>query len=277
MRRAAFLVALAAALLASVAYAADAKKPAKSAPVPAALPIEPKAVEILKASSATLAAAKAMSFTAIVSYESPSDFGPPLVYSTKTTVLLQRPDKLRAITSGDGPASEFYYDGNTMTAFEPASDLAATAKAPATIDAALAAAYQNAAIYFPWTDVVVADPWADIEKGLTIAFYIGQSEVVGGIKTDMVAWANDAVFVQAWIGADDKLPRKLRAVYAQDPTRLRHDLDLSDWKLDPKVPDDAFTSKLAASAKPIPFARPDPVAMPALQPPPQKAAPSKKK
>src|SRR5215467_15205448 len=72
---------------------------------PAAL--EPKAIEILKASSARLAAARTMRFTAVVSYESPSRPGPPLVYTTRSDVVLQRPDKLRVITPGDGSASEF--------------------------------------------------------------------------------------------------------------------------------------------------------------------------
>jgi hypothetical protein len=31
------------------------------------------------------------------------------------------------ITSGDGPASEFYYDGKVMMAFEPAANLVAVA------------------------------------------------------------------------------------------------------------------------------------------------------
>ena len=283
MRKPTLVLLIAVGLLASVAHAADKKKAAKpaTAPAAAASSLEPKAVDLLKASSATLAAAKSMSFTAVVSYENPSLLGPPLVYTTKTDVLMQRPDKVRAITSGDGPASEFYLDGKTMTAFEPASNLAATAKAPATIDAALAAAYKDAAIYFPWTDVVVADPWKDIAEGLKLAFYIGQSEIVGGTKTDMVAYANDLVFVQAWIGAADKLPRRLRAVYMHDPSRMRHEMDLSDWKLGVAVPDGAFASKQAASAKPIPFARPDPVAPPGIQPPPStapsKSAPSKKK
>ena len=283
MRKPTLVMLIAVGLLASVAHAADKKKAAKpaTAPAAAASSLEPKAVDLLKASSATLAAAKSMSFTAVVSYENPSLLGPPLVYTTKTDVLMQRPDKVRAITSGDGPASEFYLDGKTMTAFEPASNLAATAKAPATIDAALAAAYKDAAIYFPWTDVVVADPWKDIAEGLKLAFYIGQSEIVGGTKTDMVAYANDLVFVQAWIGAADKLPRRLRAVYMHDPSRMRHEMDLSDWKLDVAVPDGAFASKQAASAKPIPFARPDPVAPPGIKPPPStapsKSAPSKKK
>jgi hypothetical protein len=57
--------------------------------------IEPKAIEILKAASSRLAAARTVSFTAVVSYESPSRLGTPLVYTTKSEVTLQRPDKLR--------------------------------------------------------------------------------------------------------------------------------------------------------------------------------------
>ena len=163
-----------------------AKKPAKagkapSAPAiaPVALTLEPKAIDILKAASSRLAAAKAMAFTAVVSYESPSRLGTPLVYTTKSDVTLQRPDKLRVITAGDGPASEFYYDGKMMMAFEPAANLVAVADAPPTIDAALEAAYTSAAIYFPFTDVIVADPYKDIADGLKLAFYIGQSHVMG--------------------------------------------------------------------------------------------------
>jgi hypothetical protein len=104
-----------------------------------------------------LAAARAMRFTAVISYESPSRLGPPLVYTTTSEVTLQRPDKLRVITPGDGPASEFYYDGKTMMAFEPAAHLVAVADAPPTIDAALQAAYDTAALYFPFTAVIVTD------------------------------------------------------------------------------------------------------------------------
>src|SRR3954462_1672989 len=118
--------------------AAKPAKTAKMAAVPAAaMGLEPRAVEILKAASARLAAAKSMAFTAIVSYESPSRLGPPLVYATKSQVTLQRPNKLKVITLGDGPPSEFYYDGKAMMAFAPSENLVAVAAAPPTIDATL--------------------------------------------------------------------------------------------------------------------------------------------
>src|SRR5450432_2838681 len=225
-------------------------KAAKSTKKPLApavqMGLEPKAIEILKAASARLAAAKSMAFTAVVSYESPSRLGPPLIYSTKSEVTLQRPNKLRVITLGDGPASEFYYDGKVMMAFAPAENLVAVADAPPTIDAALEAAYDSAAIYFPFTDVMVADPYKDIADGLKVAFYIGQSSIVGGTTTDMVAYVTGNVFVQAWIGAEDKLPRRIYAVYLNDRARLRHVLELSNWALDTAVTADAFVSAKAA-------------------------------
>jgi len=232
--------------------------PGASSPAPAPPALEPKAIEILKASSAKLAAARTMSFTAVVSYESPSRLGPSLVYTTRSDVMLQRPDKLRVITPGDGPASEFYYDGKVMMAFAPAENLVAVAAAPPTIDGALKAAFESAAIYFPFSDVIVADPYQDIAGGLVLAFYIGQSKEVGGTTTDMVAYAHDDVFVQVWIGADDKLPRRARALYRSDPAQLRHQMDLANWKLDGTIPAGTFASARAASAKKMPFARPEP-------------------
>lgn len=244
----------------------EAAEPAPE-PVPE-LGLEPKAIDLLKATSHRLAAARSMAFTSVVSYENPSVLGPPLIYTTKSDVLLQRPDKLRVITYGDGPPSEFYYDGKTMTALSPAENLVAIADAPPTIDAALKAAFDSAAIYFPFTDVVVADPYGDIADTLKTAFYIGRSNVVAGTTTDMVAYASDDTFVQIWIGAEDKLPRRVRAVYRYDPAQMRHQLDLSDWRLDVDVPAGAFTSARAASAKHIEFARPDQIP-PGLRPPPE--------
>jgi hypothetical protein len=253
-------------------------KPSSKEAVKADEPVlEAKAIEILKASSSRLAAAHSMTFTAVTSYESPSRLGPPLIYTTKSDVTLQRPDKLRVITLGDGPASEFYYDGKTMLAFSPAENFVAVADAPPTIDAALKAAYDSAAIYFPFTDLVVADPYEGMADGLKHAFYIGQSKVIGGTTTDMVAIANNWVFEQIWIGTEDKLPRMAWAVFHADRQHLRHQVEFSNWQLDPAVAADAFASSSAAAANHIPFARPDLPALPPGVKPRTNAKPSKSK
>jgi hypothetical protein len=263
-------VALALALVcATSAWAGE--KPAKAA-APTVVPLlEDKALDILKVASAKLAAAHTMKFTAVVFYESPSRIGPPLVYTTKSEVSMQRPDKLRVITPADGPPSEFYYDGKVMMAFAPMENLVAVADAPPTIEATLKSAYKTADIYFPFSDLIVDDPYKGIADTVKFAFYIGQSQVIGGTTTDMVAYGDDAVFIQVWIGADDKLPRMMRAVYSGDPSRLRHGMELSDWQLDPSLPDGTFASEKAKSANKIQFARPEP------KPPAGAAAPAKAK
>jgi hypothetical protein len=262
------------ALLAADGLAAQPRKttrPARVATKPPAAPrvapvLQPRAIALLQEMSRRLAAARTIRFTAVTTYESPSLLGPALAYTTTSEVFLQRPDKLAVITSADGPASEFYYDGKTMMAFAPAENLVAVAAAPPTIDAALEAAYREHATYFPFTDFIVADPYRDMAEGLRHAFEIGQSHVVGGTTTNMVAIADDRMFAQLWIGADDKLPRRMRAVYLDDPSRLWHQVDFSDWKLDGRISAGAFTSARAAKAQRIPFARPEPpqpVAQPA--------------
>jgi hypothetical protein len=127
---------------------------------------------------------------------------------------------------------------------------------------------------FRITDVIVADPYKDIADGLKVAFYIGQSNIVGGTTTDMVAYVTGDVFVQIWIGAQDQLPRRVYAVYLTDRARLRHVLELSDWQLDGTVAADAFVSARAASAQRMAFARPDAQDAPGMKPPP-KARPAK--
>jgi hypothetical protein len=213
--------------------------------------LEPKAMDILKAMGERLAAARTMMFTAFESFESPNGQDHPLVYTAKSELTLQRPDRLRLLLSGDGPSAEFHYDGKKMTASSPVENLLAVADAPPTIDAALKAAYHAAGIYFPFADLSVADPSADAAPGIQLAYYVGQSSQVADTKTDIVAYAGDGVFAQMWIGAEDKLPRLIHAVYLDDPLQLRHDLFLSNWHLDLAIRSDAFDSC-------IPFAHLEP-------------------
>lgn len=234
------------------------KKTAPSAkPTPAApqLQLEPEALKILKATSDKLAGAHTMSFTAVELFENLTRQGTPLGYTAKYEVTLQRPDKLRVLKPGDGPVTSFYYDGKSMMGYAPTENLLAVADAPPTIDATLEKAFKVAGISVPFDDLIVADPYGDLVPGLKHAYYVGQSHVVGGITTDIVAYAGDGVFAQVWIGSEDKLPRLIRAVFLDDPAELRHELAFTDWKLDEPVAADTFAPpSAAATAKRIPFA-----------------------
>ena len=239
---------------ASTGSPATAKKPAAKATFKPVL--EQRAVELLQAMSARLGAAKSLSFTAVAAYEYPSRLGPPIVYTMRYDVALQRPNQLKIVVPGDGPASEFYWDGKEMVAFAPAENLVAVASAPPTLEGALKQAFDTAAIYFPFTDLLLADPYAAISPGAILAYMVGPSGIVGGVKTDMIVWANNDVFLQIWIGTEDKLPRRIRAQFRDDPKKLRHDLELSNWQLDGAIPADTFSTAKAKAGMPMAFATP---------------------
>jgi hypothetical protein len=248
--------------------AAQAKAAIPAKPRPARKPadagfklvLEPRAMELLKATSERLAAARTLQFTAVAGYEYPSKLGPPILYTVRYDVAMQRPDRLRILIPGDGPASEFTVDGKQMIAYAPAENLAAFADAPPTVEAALLKAFTTAGIYFPFVDLLAADPYQALTQGAELAFVVGPSTVVAGVKTDIVVWANADVFLQLWIGSDDKLPRRVRATFRNDPLGLRHELDLSDWKLDAPVAPDVFVAAKAQSAGRMPFKAPGPPA-----------------
>jgi hypothetical protein len=120
--------------------------------------------------------------------------------------------------------------------------------------------------------MLVTDPYKDLAADMSVAFYVGQSNVVGGVTTDIVAFESGGVFLEAWIGAEDKLPRMYRAVYANDPLALRHQLEFSNWQLEVSPSDDQFTTSKAATAKRIQFAAPNPAPAPTKPKAPAKPA-----
>lgn len=238
-------------------FPAHAQQPSAAPPTKsAAAMIDPKALDLLKGMSDTLAKASSMSFTVRRAFDEPAANGQPLFYMISSKVTLQRPDKLKVLTPGDGPPSEFFYDGKEMAIFLPESNLAAVEIAPPKLDDMLETAYTKAGVYFPFVDFIVADPYAAITEGLTSAFVMGQSKVVDGITTDIVAIANANFQAQIWIGATDKLPRLVWLNPAQTKDKPRSMIEFSNWKLGAPLKHESFRSPAVAKAGRMKFGQP---------------------
>lgn len=188
-------------------------------------------------------------------YEHAARNGQPLYYTVKSDVTLKRPDKLKVVKVGDGVPDEFYYDGKTVMAYVPSEQVVAVADAPPTIDEMLSSAWDYAEIHFPFADALVSNP-CDIFDGLKSAFYVGQSQVVGGVTTDIVALSLGDAQGEMWIGASDHLPRMVRTVYRNEPAQARYQTEYSNWRVDAPVDASVFTSPRAMAAKHIAFQPP---------------------
>jgi len=247
--------------LAGLSACAPATPPAApAAPAPAASAIEPNAIAVLEAACARLTGAQTLSFTATSTYQKSARNGQPLFYSKLSQVSVQRPDRLRVITPGDGAGDEFYFDGKTMMAYVPSADLVAIDAAPPSIDDLVEKLWQSSATYYPFADVITTDPCMAIKKNLTSAFYVGRSIVVGGTATDMIALAGPNIQAEMWIGAQDRLPRMIKVVYPNEAGRALYQTEYSNWRLNVTHPAGHFTSARAANARRMPFQPPGPPA-----------------
>ena len=248
-------------LVAAVAVPAAAQQvapPAAPEQQPAKPVIEPKVTAILKQACDTLAGARTLSFSAVNTYQKAAVNGQPLFYATRNEVTLQRPNKLRVVTPGDGIADDFIYNGKQMMAYVPSLRMVAVTDAPPTIDQMLDTAWEKAAVYFPFSDVITADPCSVFSKNIQSMFYVGQSKVIGGTTTDMVALAGPDIQAELWIGAKDHLLRLIRVVYPNEPAHALYQTEYSNWRLNQPVAPDAFVSAAAAKATRMHFEPPGP-------------------
>ena len=219
--------------------------------------IEPAALDLLKAMTNKLSAAKSMQFEALVQSEFPSIDGLPVIYSTAAKVALQRPNKFDVVVWGDGPSSEVLFNGKQLFAYSPEKNLVAVSNSPNTIDEAAKFAYEKAGLFFPGDDLILSNPYEHLTQGLTDAFVVGKTKLVGGVETNVIVMAGRQLQGQIWIGAKDNLPYMASWIYLGDKSLPRTTLQYKNWKLNGSIPDARFDASRFAKALVIEFAQPD--------------------
>jgi hypothetical protein len=216
----------------------------------AAPAIEPQARSLLDAMSRRLADAKALSFNARTTYDVPTAHKTPVFLTTVSDVAFKRPANLRVATAGDGPAIVFVADGKKMGRYDQAAGTLASKDAPQTIDALVRAAGEHG-LDLPFSDVLLDKPFGDLSKGLTSAFVVGQSSVVGGTLTNIVSVADGTSHMQIWIGAQDNLPRQMVVSESRDGQTTRNTVVYSNWKVNPVVANGLFASSARGKARQV--------------------------
>jgi hypothetical protein len=249
-------------LTSSVAQVAAAQQQAPVTPAN----IDPKVIAILRASCDALSAAQTMTFTAMDTFQRAAASGQLLYHMVLNHVTMQL---------GDGTPNEFYYDGKTFAVYVPSTNIISIANAPTTVDQMLDSAWDVASIYFPFANVLVSRPCSAMDGKVKTASYVGQSTVVGGTRTDVVAVTGSKVQAELWIGVADHLPRMLREIYSSVPGHPQYQTDYSDWHLDAQVNASDFGSGKAATAKRVPFEPVGASPPPSASPSPSAQAPAR--
>jgi len=185
------------------------------------------------------------------------DSGQRVDLSVAAQVLIRRPNKLRAERLGDRVSQEFYYDGETLTLYNPSDAMYATLPAPGTVEELLDFARESLGLIIPASDLVYRNAFVAMMQDVTSAVVIGKT-MIGGTMCDHLAFRRPGVDFQLWIAdGDQPLPCKYVITDTSDPAYVSTTTVMSDWNLDPAPRDDAFSFQAPDGARSITFMRLD--------------------
>ena len=169
------------------------------------------------------------------------------------SVIVSRPNKLRAERRGDLISQIFYYNGKTLTLHNPSDKVYATEPAPATIEGVLDYARESLGLTVPVADLVYRNAFPLLMQDVTFAAVVGKA-VIGGVKCDHLVFSRPGVDFQVWVAdAGQPLPRKYVVTDTGTPARLSITTVMSDWNVAPAVADARFTFMPPQGAKKITF------------------------
>jgi hypothetical protein len=218
--------------------------------------MDPQAEKLLRRMSDYLASRQQFTLKAESTLEAVLTSGQKLQYDSPATLEVSRPNKLRAHRKGDIANQEFFYDGKTLTLYNPRENLYATTAAPPTIDETLDFAREKLDIIAPASEILYKNAAEKMLKEASSGFVVGPS-VVGGVKCTHLAFRGAEVDWQIWIEDGDKpLPRKFILTSKKVAGEPQFTVLIRSWDLTPKFTEREFTFVPPKGAKKIEFLQP---------------------
>jgi hypothetical protein len=215
--------------------------------------IDPQAEKVLRRMSDYLASRQQFTLKAESTLEAVLTSGQKLQFNSPATLEVSRPNKLRAHRKGDIVNQEFFYDGKTLTLYNPKENLYATTAAPPTLDAMLDFAREKLDVIAPGAEILYGNAAERMLKVTTSGFVVGPS-VIGGVKSTHLAFRGEEVDWQIWIEDGDKpLPRKFILTSKKVTGEPQFAVLIRGWDLTPKFTDKEFTFVPPKGAKKIEF------------------------
>ena len=215
--------------------------------------VDPAATRILKRMTDYLGSLKQFSVHTQNTLEDELDSGHRVDLDVSANVIVSRPNKLSAERKGDLVDQVFYYNGKTLTLYNPSDKVYATESAPGTIEEMLDFARESLGLVVPVADLVYRNAFPLLMQDVTLAVVVGKA-VIGGVRCDHLLFSRPGVDFQVWVAdAGQPLPRKYVVTDTGTPARLSVTTVMSDWNVAPTETDARFSFVPPPGAKPITF------------------------
>ncbi len=168
-------------------------------------------------------------------------------------VIVSRPDKLLAERLGDLIDQAFYYDGRTLTLYNPSENVYAAVPVPGTIEEMFDVARESLGLIIPVADLVYRNAYPLLMQDVTLAMVVGKS-FINGVKCDHLLFSRPGVDFQVWVADNGHpLPYKYIVTDTGNPARLSVSTVMNDWDTTPSVDNARFTFVPPKEAKTISF------------------------
>ena len=215
--------------------------------------IDPDALQIFKGMTDYLGSLQRFGLHTENTYEDVLETGQKFQFHFSSSVVAERPDKLR-VERTDGQATHtFVYDGERLSMVQPELELYATITAPDNLDDFLHFARDSLDLVPPVGDLVFEDAFELLMASVTSGVVVGKA-IIGGVTCDHLAFRTPLVDWQVWIAdGEQPLPHKYVLTTRDDPAQPLFMTLISEWTTEPKIEDGTFVLEKPADAMEIDF------------------------
>jgi hypothetical protein len=220
--------------------------------------VDPQATGLLKDATTYLGDQLQFSVDTRNTIEDLLPSGQRLDIEVVTSIVVRRPNKLRAMRN-DHAKQAFYYDGEDLTLHNPTDKVYATVPAPDTLAATLDFTRESLGFMIPATDLIYPGSFPLLMQFVTSASVIGKA-MIDGVSCDHLAFSKPGVDFQIWIADNGKpLVHKYVVTDTAGPERLSVSTVMSNWEFGSAVVDAGFSFTEPPGDNAIEFIRLDSV------------------
>jgi hypothetical protein len=213
--------------------------------------IDTVAVAILDKMSAMIGELSSCSVSIRSNYDVSSKELGLIKHSDDQQLFIHGPNQLLLKSEGDQGSHDFYFDGQTLTYYSMDKNQYGQIEAPVNVVEMIDTVNKLYGIEFPAADFFYPTFVDDILADSRTLVYLGLTKVDNKECYHIAGTTPDKTF-QFWI-ADDAftLPIKMVIVYTNKDMHPQYEATLSDWQINPSLPEALFTFTVPHRARKV--------------------------
>ena len=203
--------------------------------------IDTVAVAILDKMSALIGELSSCSVNIRSNYDISSKELGLIKHADEQQLFIHGPNQLLLKSDGDQGSRDFYFDGKTLTYYSMDKNQYGQIDAPANVVEMIDTVNKLYGIEFPAADFFYPTFVDDILADSKTLVYLGLTKVDNKECYHIAGTTQDKTY-QFWVSDDAfTLPVKMVIIYTDKEMHPQYEATLSDWQVNPNLPDALFT------------------------------------